>query len=172
MFLLPSIARGISLRAASGLTSRLISARCTVSPMANSLGLHPHLLASSPILSRPRRPFASPSAPLRASSVLAARSAFSIRRLSYKSNAPPSGHPFKPPAISPNALIYIIIGINGVVFFGWSWALSAARNEKNAAPIQWLRRNFTGSWSNLTSGRWSILLPRIKYLYAHSISLA
>ncbi|KAJ2850851.1 hypothetical protein IWW36_001575 [Coemansia brasiliensis] len=67
--------------------------------------------------------------------------------------------------ISPDALVYGIIAVNGVVFLMWQSANSRQKSLGDGSLRLWMIKNFTTMWANIQEGRlWTILTPAFSHI--------
>ncbi|KAJ1961618.1 hypothetical protein GGI12_003154 [Dipsacomyces acuminosporus] len=69
------------------------------------------------------------------------------------------------PQISPEAAVYSIIGINGVVFLLWRSGQERMNSFRDSKLLSWMFRNFTTMWANLREGRvWTLITPAFSHI--------
>ncbi|KAJ1945369.1 hypothetical protein FBU59_002327 [Linderina macrospora] len=86
----------------------------------------------------------------------------SKRGSSHGSNPNPGGFFSR---LSPEALIYSIIGANGVVFLVWNSAQQRQKSFGDTKLLRWMVENFSATYINLTSGRvWTLLTPAFSHM--------
>ncbi|KAL1411013.1 hypothetical protein Q8F55_001958 [Vanrija albida] len=61
-------------------------------------------------------------------------------------------------AISPNAITYILIGINTAIFFLWQYGISSYQRFKDPSTLVFMTKNFVLSDMNIFQGRlWTLI---------------
>ncbi|KAJ2081147.1 hypothetical protein H4R24_002569 [Coemansia sp. RSA 988] len=66
--------------------------------------------------------------------------------------------------MTPEGLIYAIIGANAIVFVVWGMAVQRAKSLGDTQLKNWMLKNFTTMWHNLQSGRlWTLVTPAFSH---------
>ncbi|KAJ2723167.1 hypothetical protein GGI07_002802 [Coemansia sp. Benny D115] len=67
--------------------------------------------------------------------------------------------------VSPEKLVYTIIGLNAVVLVVWQVGNGWIKSFGDYSLVNWMVKNFTISWANLMSGRlWTLLTPAFSHI--------
>ncbi|KAI8326115.1 rhomboid-domain-containing protein, partial [Martensiomyces pterosporus] len=67
--------------------------------------------------------------------------------------------------VSPEATVYAIIGLNGVVFLLWKSGQERMNSFHDSKMMAWMMRNFTAMWVNLKEGRiWTLVTPAFSHI--------
>ncbi|KAJ1888313.1 hypothetical protein LPJ66_008642 [Kickxella alabastrina] len=67
--------------------------------------------------------------------------------------------------LTPEATVYMIIAINGVVFLMWQSANGKMRSFQDTKMLRWMTANFTTMWMNLREGRiWTLITPAFSHV--------
>ncbi|KAJ1727013.1 hypothetical protein LPJ61_004814 [Coemansia biformis] len=60
--------------------------------------------------------------------------------------------------LSPEGVVYAIIGVNGLVYLVWQTSITRATGLHDARMYTWMRDNFAVMWANVEAGRvWTLL---------------
>ncbi|PIA17692.1 rhomboid-domain-containing protein, partial [Coemansia reversa NRRL 1564] len=66
--------------------------------------------------------------------------------------------------LSPEGLVYAIIGVNAAVFVVWGSAGQRAKSLGDVRLMSWMMKHFTVMWHNLQSGRlWTLVTPAFSH---------
>ncbi|KAJ6629199.1 hypothetical protein B0H10DRAFT_1988444 [Mycena sp. CBHHK59/15] len=66
--------------------------------------------------------------------------------------------------VPEDTVFWGIIGLNGLVFGMSWWAMKKLQVQRNTSMFIWMRKNFTSSWANISSGRiWTLFTSTFKH---------
>ncbi|KAJ2053244.1 hypothetical protein H4S04_000815 [Coemansia sp. S16] len=67
--------------------------------------------------------------------------------------------------ITPESAVYLLIGINGVMFLVWTTANQRFNSLGDKSMLTWLTRNCSTMWVNLAQGRiWTLVTPAFSHV--------
>ncbi|KAJ2247898.1 hypothetical protein GGI13_004866, partial [Coemansia sp. RSA 455] len=67
--------------------------------------------------------------------------------------------------ITPESAVYLLIGVNGVMFLVWTTASQRFNSLGDKSMLTWLTRNCSTMWVNLAQGRiWTLVTPAFSHV--------
>ncbi|KAJ2812378.1 hypothetical protein H4S07_001446 [Coemansia furcata] len=68
-------------------------------------------------------------------------------------------------SLTPEAAVYLLIGVNGAMFLVWTTANQRFNSLGDPSMLTWLTKNCSTMWVNLTEGRiWTLVTPAFSHV--------